>query len=169
MDWHAEMTLGPLDELGDHSSSVIGGWVEFLTIRLGEGSVPNMLDSVSGEADYFAGLFDNEWLADAVAQQFGATSIDFVVIVLDLFVAEALRGHQLGAWMVADLAHRLMPSTSGLILLSPWWSDSENEITTAEIFALEKLTSYWTQAGIGTPQPRTSCDPRAIDRLQRTR
>lgn len=148
MDWHAELTLGPLDELGDHAASVIGGWVEFLTVRLGEGSVPNMLDSISGEAEYVAGLFDDQWLADEVAQQFDATSIDSVVVVLDLFVAEALRGHRLGAWMVADLAYRMIPSTSGLVLLSPWLSDSENEITTAEIFALEKLTKYWSRAGL---------------------
>ena len=148
MDWHAEMSLDPLDELGDHASPVIGGWVEFLTLRLGEGSVPNMLDSISGEAEYFAGLFEDSWLANEVAHQFDATPIDFVVIVLDLFVAEPLRGHQLGAWMVADLAYHLVPSTTGLLLLSPWWPDSESEITTAEIFAVEKLTNYWTQVGL---------------------
>ena len=147
MDWHAEMSLGPLDELGDESS-VVGGWVEFLTLRLGDGSVPNMLDSISGEAEYFAGLFDGSWLADEVAQQFVATPIDSVVVVLDLFVAEALRGHRLGAWMVADLAYRMLPSTTGLVVLSPWWPDSENEITTAEIFALRKLTNYWRQVGL---------------------
>ena len=100
------------------------------------------------QAEYFAGLFDGKWLDDDVQGQFPAVPIDTALIVLDVFVAEPLRGHHLGPWMVADVVYRMLPSTSGIVLLSPDPATDDDDVTVTKLFALEKLTNHWARAGL---------------------
>jgi hypothetical protein len=55
MDWRAELWLGHLGIVDE--PDVLGGYADFLTIRLGEHSIADMLDSLSQDAENFAGLF----------------------------------------------------------------------------------------------------------------
>jgi hypothetical protein len=48
MDWRAELWLGHLDIVD--APDVLGGYADFLTIRLGEHSIADMLDSLSQDA-----------------------------------------------------------------------------------------------------------------------
>ena len=162
MDWRADLWLSQLEF--DDSASVVGGSVDFLTIRLGEELVANLLDALSGEAEYFAGLFDGKWLDDDVQGQFHAVPIDTALIVLDVFVAEPLRGHHLGPWMVADVVYRMLPSTSGIVLLSPDPATDDDDVTVTKLFALEE-----THQPLGPRRTRPHRNdariPRPIDRL----
>lgn len=45
MDWRAELWLGQFDIVDE--PDVLGGYADFLTIRLGEHSIADMLDSLS--------------------------------------------------------------------------------------------------------------------------
>jgi hypothetical protein len=113
MDWRAEMVLGRLD-VSDYPD-VLGGYVDFLTIRLGEESIPVMLDSLSSDAENFAGLFDGRFVAYSVQDQF-EEPFNSVLILLTVFVAEPLRGHDLGAWMVAEVISRMASAQPSLEL-----------------------------------------------------
>jgi hypothetical protein len=98
MDWRAELWLGHLDTVDE--PDVLGGYADFLTIRLGEHSIADMLDSLSQDAENFAGLFDGKYVADSVQEQF-QEPFNTVLILLTVLVAEPLRGHDLGAWLAA--------------------------------------------------------------------
>ena len=74
--------------------------------------------------------------------------IDTALIVLDVVVAEPLRGHHLGPWMVADVVYRMLPSTSGIVVLSPDPAPDDDDVTVTNLFALEKLTHHWARAGL---------------------
>ena len=146
MDWRADLWLSQLEF--DDSATVVGGSVDFLTVRLGEEHVANLLDALSGQAEYFAGLFDGRWLDDDMQEQFHAMPIDTALIVVDVFVAEPLRGNHLGPWMVADVVYRMLPSTSGIVVLSPDPATDDDDVTVTNLFALEKLTNHWARAGL---------------------
>jgi hypothetical protein len=64
LDWRAELVLGRFDLVD--CPDVLGGYVDFLTIRLGEQSIPVMLDALSSDAENFAGLFDGRFVAYSV-------------------------------------------------------------------------------------------------------
>ena len=72
MDWRAELWLRQLDIVD--APDVLGGYADFLTIRLGEDSIADMLDSLSQDAENFAGLFDGKYVADSVQDQFRSLS-----------------------------------------------------------------------------------------------
>jgi hypothetical protein len=77
-----------------------------------------MLDSLSSDAENFAGLFDGKYVADSVQQQF-QEPFNTVLILLTVFVAEPLRGHDLGAWLAAEVIARMASVSDTLVLLYP--------------------------------------------------
>ena len=88
MDWRAELWLGHLDIVD--APDVLGGYADFLTIRLGEDSIADMLDSLSQDAENFAGLFDGKYVADSVQDQF-REPFSTVLILMTVLVVEPLR------------------------------------------------------------------------------
>ena len=116
MDWRAELWLGQLDIVD--APDVLGGYADFLTIRLGEDSIADMLDSLSQDTENFAGLFDGKYVADSVRDQF-REPFSTVLILMTVLVAEPLRGHDLGAWLAAEVIARMASVTDTLVLLYP--------------------------------------------------
>jgi hypothetical protein len=125
---------------------VLGGYVDFLSIRLGEESIPVMLDSLSSDAENFAGMFDGRFIADSVQDQF-EEPFRSVLILLTVFVAEPLRGHDLGAWMAAEVVSRMASATDTLVLLYPHPAGEPPE-NVSEIDAVEALDRYWRKVGL---------------------
>ncbi|MET8779021.1 hypothetical protein ABZV58_28795 [Nocardia sp. NPDC004654] len=120
LDWCAQLTMSVDDPAEVEDERVCVGCIDFLTIRLGEEHVAdNVLDSYSQTAEEFSALFDGNWLDDDIQQQFDATPINDAVVVLHAEVAPPLRGHQLAAWMLTEIAYRMLSSHDGLIVLSP--------------------------------------------------
>ncbi len=141
LDWCGEVLL--TDLASDDSAPVRGGAVEFLTIRLGEEPVASVLDSYSSAAEHFAGLFDGCRLADDVQEQFDAMVVNDALIVLDVFVAEPLRGRRVAAWAVSEIAYRMLPAINGIVLLAPGLGvEGGNDI------GMRKLTRYWRRTGL---------------------
>jgi hypothetical protein len=144
LDWRAELVLGRLDHVD--CPDVLGGYVDFLTIRLGEESIPVMLDSLSSDAENFAGLFDGRFVAYSVQDQF-EEPFNSVLILLTVFVAEPLRGHDLGAWMAAEVISRMASVTDTLVLLYPHPA-GETPDNVSEIEAIDVLNRYWRKVGL---------------------
>ena len=144
MDWRAELWLGQLDIVD--APDVLGGYADFLTIRLGEDSIADMLDSLSQDAENFAGLFDGKYVADSVQDQF-REPFSTVLILMTVLVAEPLRGHDLGAWLAAEVIARMASVTDTLVLLYPHPAGETPE-DVSEIQAIDALNRYWRRAGL---------------------
>jgi hypothetical protein len=144
MGWLAELVLARLDD-GDHPH-VLGGYLYFLTIRMGEESVPLMLDSLSSDADHFAGLFHGEYVSDPVQGQF-EEAINSVLILMTAVIAEPLRGHDLGAWMAAEVISRMDSASDALVLLYPHPAGEPPE-GISEFQAITALDQYWRKIGV---------------------
>lgn len=145
MDWQAQLVLARLDDDGDHPD-VLGGYLDFLTIRMGEESVPEMLDSLSSDAEHFAEVFDDDFVAEPVEGQF-EWPFNSVLILLTAFIAEPLRGHDLGAWMAAEVISRMASATDTLVLLYPHPAGKPPE-GISEAAAIAALDQHWRKLGV---------------------
>ncbi|WP_433664712.1 hypothetical protein ACQPW1_22730 [Nocardia sp. CA-128927] len=120
MDWCAQLWMTVDAPEGYDDTWLCVGCVDFLTIRLGRELVgADLLDSYSQAAVEFSPLFDGVWLDDAVQQQFDATPVNDIIIVLSAELAPPVRGHQLGAWMISEITARMLSSHDGMVLVSP--------------------------------------------------
>lgn len=166
MDWRGEVVMTRLDLLDSGVDSdgveVVVATVEFLTVRLGEEIVgANLLDSISGEAEYFSELFADEWLRDAVADQFGAAAIDWALIILDIVVADPLHGYRLGAWALAEVIYRMLPS-SGIVMMNPTWIEADNGTDADD-------SGYWRTVGLAPVLDTPVLGQASVEDLQRAR
>lgn len=146
MTWRGELEMAYLDE-GD-TPEVLAGYVDFLTIRLGEHPVGDLLDSLSQDAEDFAELFNGDDIGEELATDFGSVlPFNRVLIVTMVFVAEPVRGHDLGAWLVAEVIARMAGAIDTLILLYPFPAVAPTG-DADELAAVAALSAYWLRAGL---------------------
>jgi hypothetical protein len=105
-----------------------------------------MLDSLSSDAENFAGLFDGKYVTDSVQDQF-REPFNTALILLTVFVAEPLRGHDLGAWLAAEVIARMASVSDTFVLLYPHPAGETPE-DVSEIQAIDALNRYWRKAGL---------------------
>jgi GNAT superfamily N-acetyltransferase len=147
MAWRAELEMAYLDE-GD-TPDVLGGYADFLTIRIGEHPIADLLDSLSQDAEHFAGMFDDDDVNDAVQEQFhNAMPFNRVLIITMVFVAGPLRGHGLGAWLVSEVIARMAGAIDTLVLLYPFPAVAKTG-DASELAAVNTLANYWQRVGLG--------------------
>ncbi|WP_157129229.1 hypothetical protein [Nocardia amamiensis] len=145
LDWCAQLWMS-VEDLDGYELCV--GCADFLTIRLGRELVAaNVLDSYSRAAVEFSPLFDGEWLNDAVQDQFDATPINDVVVVLPAELAPPVRGHQFGAWMISEISDRMLSSHDGVVVLTPV-AEHTDPICTPDQLATARLSRYWRTCGL---------------------
>lgn len=146
MTWTAELELAASDADGDDHGQVIGGYASFLSIRLHEHPIEDLLDSLSSDALVFAPLFVGDELVDEMTEQFEETNNN-VLIITTVHIAEELRGHTLGAWLVAEIAARMAPTIDTVVILHPYpASGPDTDISDLE--TVESLQRYWQKAGL---------------------
>lgn len=146
MTWRADLELSYLDDEGDEGDApdVVGGYAEFLVMNVGEHQLGDLLDSLSQDTAHFAGLFEDEEVAQGVRDQFDDQWFNRVLIVTLVDVAAPLRGHGLGAWLVAEVIARMASVTDTLVLLYPAPVGSEKN-SAAELAGAPALSRYWQQ------------------------
>jgi len=105
-----------------------------------------MLDSLSSDAENFAGLFDGKYVTDSVQDQF-REPFNTALILLTVFVAEPLRGHALGAWLAGEVIARMASVSDTFVLLYPHPAGETPE-DVAEIQAIDALNRYRRKAGL---------------------
>jgi GNAT superfamily N-acetyltransferase len=146
MTWRAELELAYLNE-GD-TPDVLAGYADFLTIRIGEHPIADLLDSLSQDAEHFADLFDDDDVNDAVQEQFyNAMPFNRILIITMVFVADPLRGHDLGAWLVSDVIARMAGAADTLVLLYPYPAVAQTG-DASELTAVNTLANYWQRVGL---------------------
>lgn len=146
MTWRAELEMAYLDD-GD-TPDVLVGYAEFLTIRLGEHPIADLLDSISQDAEHFAVLFDDDDVNNAVQEQFSyAMPFNRILLVTMVLVAEPLRGHDLGAWLVSEVIARMGGAVDTLVLLYPYPAVKPTG-DASELAAVNCLAGYWRRTGL---------------------
>ncbi|OBG15222.1 hypothetical protein A5768_07485 [Mycolicibacterium fortuitum] len=144
--WRAELEMGYLDD-GD-TPDVLVGCAEFLTIRIGEHPIADLLDSISRDAEHFAVLFDDCDVNDALQEQFSdAMPFNCILIITLVQIAEPLRGHDLGAWLVSEVVARMAGAIDTLVLLYPFPAVNPTG-DVSELAAVDRLASYWQRTGL---------------------
>lgn len=147
MDWRAEICLRPM---GLRSCPAIrGGFVDFLTIRMDEDPIADILQTLDRRIAHFASLFDGKSIADSVAFQFEDTTIDTVLLLTRAFVVEPLRGHALGAWMAAETIHRMLDTFNGLVVTFPHPpTNAVADISMSAMEAVDRRNRCWHKVGL---------------------
>ncbi|TQC47018.1 hypothetical protein EEB14_22825 [Rhodococcus sp. WS4] len=161
LDWFAELIMTvDIDDADD----VVVGSLDFTLIRLGtEDPIALCLDQFDGDHEMLAGLFDGNQLTEQVEEQYETlTVITEAVLVPNIaFVTEPLRGHDLGAWLVAETIHRMLPT--GIVLMWPYpvlstgpgtgpGHDPDPDADSAQIAALDsaigRLSDHFQRCGL---------------------
>lgn len=147
MDWRADVVMWTA--AGDE---VLVGFVEFLTVQSDSRDADEMfylLDSVSESAAAFAPFFQGTWLHPDVEETLGAGAVEYVVLVTYVFIESAVRGSRLGAWAISELAHRMMPAHTGLLLmLASMPMSAQVKLSEFECKRAARLAQYWCSAGL---------------------
>ncbi|MCT7371908.1 hypothetical protein [Mycolicibacterium llatzerense] len=146
--WRAQLQLSYLDEGGSGvAPHVVGGCAEFAIINVGEHPIADLLDSLSPDAAQFASLFEGNDVAPAVQEQWEDAPFNRVLVITHVEIAEPLRGHALGAWLVADVIARMSSPIDTLVLLYPHPA-GPHASSAAELAAAESLSYYWHRCGL---------------------
>lgn len=171
MTWRADLEMRYLDEHDEGDTpEVVAGYAEFLVINVGEHPIDDLLDSLSQDTAHFAGLFEGNEVAQVVRDQFEDEWFNRVLIVTLVDVAAPLRGHRLGAWLVAEVIARMASPVDSLVLLypSPVGPQASSE---AEAAGVRALVTYWQRLGLVPveDQPQFLCAATAYSHLSRAR
>lgn len=145
MTWRAELELTYLSE--EDTPNVLGGYADFLIIRTGEHPIGDLLDSLSQDAEHFSELFDDDDVAYVVQEQFEDSPFNRILIITLVEIAGPLRGHGLGAWLVAEVIDRMASPLDTLVLLYPH-PVGEQADDAAEAASVEALSRYWQRVGL---------------------
>lgn len=143
--WRAELELGHFD--ADDTPQVLAGYADFLIINAGEHPIADLLDSLSQDAEHFAELFDGDYVSYAVQDQFEDVPFNRILIITVVDVAAPLRGHDLGAWLVAELIARMSSPTDTLVLLYPHPVGPQSD-PASERAAVTALRRHWQRVGL---------------------
>lgn len=154
LDWRADIVM--LADTGH--DDVLAGYVDFLVARRAETpgvSYAEILDSFSSDAERFSILFGYDWLRPDIEEQFDVCA-DYAVLALEIYVEPLLRGHQIGPWALAEVAHHMLPSHTGLIVVPAGGEDGEStvEVTEFERRRGTHRARHWSDAGL---VPLLSC------------
>jgi hypothetical protein len=142
MDWQATLHLDTDDPTG---TPICGGHTDFLTIRLGEAPLHGIL-SMADDTPAFAPLFDGTTLGQTIAEQF-RHPINTVVIFRDIHIDPALRGHDLGAWMLSEVIARMATSTDTLVVGRQYPIRLAEDIVSRRRVE-RSLRPYWRKIGV---------------------
>ncbi|MCF6389781.1 hypothetical protein L2K20_22635 [Mycobacterium sp. MBM] len=150
MDWRADIVMWTSE--GDE---VLAGFVDFLTLKadsLPEGdSMLYLLDSISEEAASFSRFFEGGWVGPEIEDTVSAGHVEYIVILTYVFVESPLRGMQLGVWAISEVAHRMLPAHTGLLLMATSTSTvapGETEVSKFQRKREARLGQYWCSAGL---------------------
>lgn len=164
MTWRAELELSYLVE--DEAPDVVAGYAEFVIVRVGEHPIADLLDSLSEDAAEFVELFDGDDVAAAVQEQFEDAPFNRVLIITTVNVGAPVRGHGLGAWLVAEVIDKMTSPTDTLVLLRPHPAELSND---SESAAGQARSRYWQKVGLEPVGDKFLAAATAYSHLSRAR
>jgi len=144
VEWTAEITLrDKSDEEGDPLT--VGG-VKFITASLTD-ETDDMLDAYSPETEIFSELFDGEFLAAEVEDQFEGVPSG-LIILKSAYLLPAVRGRNLGAWAVAEVIHHMGFAALSFIAGYPCPSGGGDLAPKERKQACASLARHWEKVGL---------------------
>lgn len=166
MTWRAELELSYLVE--DEAPDVVAGYAEFVIVRVGEQPIGDLLDSLSEDAAEFGELFDDDDVAAVVQEQFEDAPFNRVLIITAVNVGAPVRGHGLGAWLVAEVIDKMASPTDTLVLLRPHPADPSDDHG-SESAAVEARSRHWQRVGLEPVEDKFLAAATAYSHLSRAR
>lgn len=144
MDWRADLEFA-IDGGDWPYGDLIAARINFLTVRLHEYNVFDILDQFSDAAVAFAELFEGGHLLP----EFDDDLVTYgdALILLDVFVAQPFRGRRLGAWMTCEVIARMASSIHTIVFAHPY-PRSEGPFEEMESVGRRKLLRYGQLAGL---------------------
>lgn len=144
ISWDAAVTLREADD--EDGEPITVGTITFLTARL-DPDLPELLDAISGDTAAFMPLFDGEDIVEGLQEQFEAWPSG--LLILDqAHLHPAVRGHDLGAWAVAEVIHAMTYCGDVLILTYPSPPGGQNLPKRELRRAQNRLARYWEKVGL---------------------
>jgi len=148
LSWGASVTLTEDDSDGlQEEDTFTVGVVTFLTARL-DPLLPELLDAISGDMAAFAPLFDQDFIVDELQEQFEDSYPAGILILDQAHLHPAVRGHDLGAWSVAQIINNMTFGRDLLVLTHPSPPGEQNLPETELRRAQNHLARYWEKAGL---------------------
>lgn len=147
LDWRAEIHLSALDAHGQ-APDVVAGYVDFLIVRTGVESVPEVLGLYGPRAATFGELFDEDWLAPDLDdnEDFTAgTPIGTVLLVLDTRLDPAVPDAELRPWAVAEVINTMLPTTSGLVAMTARAASTSGH--SRRLVSTDRMDRDWARVG----------------------
>lgn len=119
LSWRGEIRLVALD-MHARTPEIIAGFVDFIVLRLGYQPVEDVLEVHGSRAVPFLELFRGAWLEPTLEKNdaFTAGPINAVMLVLEARVDELIPDRGLRAWAVSEVISTMLPTTSGLVVMS---------------------------------------------------
>jgi len=163
--WRADLECGYFDDTEDGDApQVVAGYAEFVNINIGQHPIIDLLDSLSDDALAFEELFDGVDVAPALQEQFEDVPIHRVMLITAVEIADPLQGHDLEAWLVAEIIARMTSPIDTLVLLHP-------HALGPHASSVADAAFYWQRCGL-TPvrhQPKFLCATTAYTHLPNAR
>jgi GNAT superfamily N-acetyltransferase len=144
MDWRADLEFA-LEGGEWPSHDLLAGRIDFLTIRLHEYNVFDILDQFSDAAVAFAELFEAGHLLPEFDEDL--VSYDTALILLDVYVAPPFRGRRLGVWMACEVIARMAPSIHTIVFAHPY-PRTEGPFEEVDSVGRRKLQRYGQLTGM---------------------
>ena len=147
ISWDAAVTLHDADADDEDADRLTVGTVTFLTARLC-GDLPELLDAISGDAAEFAPLFDGEFVVEELQEQFESACPAGILLLDQAHLHPAVRGHDLGAWAVAEIVNTMTFGRDVLVLTHPSPPGGRDLPKSKLKQAQNRLARYWEKVGL---------------------
>jgi hypothetical protein len=151
------MSIEDVDDWDEKRLDV--GFLELWTLPLDE-SLTDTLDAISADTAEYLPLLLHGVISDDVEEQFENPFITGLLILNRAYVHPALRGHDVGAWAVAQAIWNLtFGSLDVLVVAYP--TPTEDRPGVSEEAASMRLAQHWGMAGL---QPIEAC-PKLVGQI----
>lgn len=149
MDWRAEMRLSALDARS-YAPDIAVGAVDFLMLRLGYEPIGEVLALYGERAAAFEELFDDTWLTGDLDENDDFTAgmpISAVLLVLQAAMDPRMPNNQLRPWAVAQIAHTMLPTTAGLVVMSAFAAPAPAGRPPRRLVSTDHVDLDWPRVG----------------------
>ncbi|MCI4675146.1 hypothetical protein [Candidatus Mycolicibacterium alkanivorans] len=145
ISWDAAVTLHDADD--EDADCLTVGTLTFLTARLC-GDLPELLDAISGDTAEFAPLFDGDFVVERLQEQFESACPAGILLLDQTHLHPAVRGHDLGAWAVAEIVNTMTFGRDVLVLTHPSPPGGQDLPKRELRQAQNRLARYWEKVGL---------------------
>jgi hypothetical protein len=148
MHWLVDIDM-LIDSDADADENTMGmGFLELWTAPV-DGRIIEALDAISADTAEYLSLFSNGRISDEVAEQFDELVVTGLLILNKAYIHPAARGHDLGAWAVAQAIRHLTFGSAGVLVVAyPTPTEKRAGVSTSQ--AAKRLARHWCKVGFET-------------------